>query len=165
MDINVEIRQASMDDLDAVTAVERACFPEAEAADRESMEKRLALFGPSFMVVVNKENNTIIGLINGTVSNADTISDEMYEDIKYDVRADYQMIFGLDVLPEYRCRGIAEMLMNAMIKLAWDEGRRGLVLTCKEGLIGYYEKFGYVNKGVSKSVHGGALWYDMVLTF
>lgn len=163
--MDIKIRQASMDDLDAVTAVELACFPAAEAAGRESMEMRLKLFGPSFMVAVDTENDTVIGLINGTVSNADTISDAMYEDIKYDERADYQMIFGLDVMPEYRCRGIAEMLMNAMIKLAWDEGRRGLVLTCKEALIEYYEKFGFANKGVSQSVHGGAQWYDMVLIF
>lgn len=163
--MNIEIRQALMDDLDAVTAVELACFPAAEAAGRESMQRRLELFGPSFMVAVDQETGKVIGLINGTVSNADVISDDMYEEIKYDVRADYQMIFGLDVLPEYRCRGIAEMLMNAMIKLAWEEGRRGLVLTCKEALIAYYEKFGYVNKGVSESVHGGAQWYDMVLVF
>lgn len=163
--MDIEIRQASIDDLDAVTAVELACFPAAEAAGRESMQRRLELFGPSFMVAVDKESQNVIGLINGTVSNADVISDDMYEEIKYDVRADYQMIFGLDVLPEYRCRGIAEMLMNAMIKLAWEEGRRGLVLTCKEALIAYYEKFGFVNKGVSKSVHGGAQWYDMVLVF
>ena len=27
------------------------------------------------------------------------------------------------------------------------------------------EKFGYKNLGVSKSVHGGAVWYDMILDF
>ena len=37
--------------------------------------------------------------------------------------------------------------------------------TCKEHLIPYYEKFGYRNCGVSESVHGGAVWYDMRLTF
>ncbi len=163
--MNIEIRQAVMEDLDAVTQVECICFPEAEAATRESLEKRLKLFGPSFLVAVDKDKNKIIGMINGTVSNEDVIADEMFEHITYNVRADYQMIFGIDVLPEYRCQGIGEQLMNAMIKLAWDEGRRGLVLTCKEELISFYEKFGYMNKGVSKSVHGGAQWYDMVLIF
>ena len=28
-----------------------------------------------------------------------------------------------------------------------------------------YEKFGYRNLGVSASVHGGAVWYDMILEF
>lgn len=35
----------------------------------------------------------------------------------------------------------------------------------RERLIPYYEKFGYQNQGVSDSAHGGAVWYDMRLTF
>ena len=27
------------------------------------------------------------------------------------------------------------------------------------------KKFGYKNMGVSESVHGGAVWYDMILEF
>ena len=27
------------------------------------------------------------------------------------------------------------------------------------------QKFGYKNMGVSESVHGGAVWYDMILEF
>ena len=55
--------------------------------------------------------------------------------------------------------------MEAMIKRAKEQGRKGLILTCKDRLIHYYEKFGYVNMGVSRSVHGGAVWYDMILEF
>ena len=55
--------------------------------------------------------------------------------------------------------------MEAMIRRAMEQGRRGLILTCKDRLIGYYQKFGYVNQGVSASVHGGAVWYDMILEF
>ena len=76
-----------------------------------------------------------------------------------------QSIFGLDVVEECRCQGLAARLMEEMIEIARKQGRRGLILTCKDRLIHYYEKFGYVNKGVSKSVHGGAVWYDMVLEF
>ena len=36
---------------------------------------------------------------------------------------------------------------------------------CKDRLIHYYAKFGYKNMGISKSVHGGAVWYDMILEF
>lgn len=40
--MNITIRQVKPEDLDAAYAVERACFPEAEAASRDSMEKRIA---------------------------------------------------------------------------------------------------------------------------
>ena len=55
--------------------------------------------------------------------------------------------------------------MNRLIETARERGKKGLILTCKDRLIHYYEKFGYVNMGISQSVHGGAVWYDMILEF
>ena len=37
-----------------------------------------------------------------------------------------------------------------------------IVLTCKDHLVHYYSRFGFKKVGVSASVHGGAVWYDMV---
>ena len=77
----------------------------------------------------------------------------------------YQSVFGLDVVPEWQRRGIAGELMEHLIEDARRKGRKGLILTCKERLIGFYERFGYRNLGVSASVHGGAVWFDMILEF
>lgn len=55
--------------------------------------------------------------------------------------------------------------MDAVIKETFEKGCKGCILTCKEKLIGFYEKFGYVNLGISDSKHGGAVWYDMILEF
>ena len=46
-----------------------------------------------------------------------------------------------------------------------EQERKGIVLTCKESLIPFYERFGFVNEGKSMSKHGGAVWYDMRLVF
>ena len=75
------------------------------------------------------------------------------------------MIFGVDTIPEYQRRGIAEQVLNKVIEVAKVEGRKGLVLTCKEHMLHYYAKFGFINEGVSGSEHGGALWYQMRITF
>jgi hypothetical protein len=32
-------------------------------------------------------------------------------------------------------------------------------------MLDFYEKFGYRNEGISSSVHGDAVWYQMRLTF
>lgn len=158
------IRTAVPEDLDQVVQVEAACFPAAEAADRESLKERLEAFGESFLVAV--ADGQVIGFINGAVTDERTIADEMFEDISlHHPDGAYQSIFGLDVTREYRHRGVASRLMRAMIETARRQGRKGLILTCKDRLIGYYETFGYVNMGVSKSVHGGAVWYDMILEF
>ena len=77
----------------------------------------------------------------------------------------YQSIFGLDVIPEYRRQGVAADLMNHLIQTAKARGKKGMILTCKDRLIHYYEKFGYRSLGISGSVHGGAVWYDMLLEF
>jgi ribosomal protein S18 acetylase RimI-like enzyme len=162
--MNIIIRQASIEDLDEVTKVEASCFPEAEAATKESLEQRINTFPESFFVA--ETDGRIIGFINGCVTNRTVIYDELYKDSTLHISdGDYQTVFGLDVMPEYRNQGIAAQLMNYMIEISKAAGRKGVILTCKERLIHYYEKFGYVNKGISESVHGGAKWYDMILEF
>lgn len=162
--ISITLRHATPADLAEVTAVEAVCFPKAEAASYESFKHRLSTFPESFFVAIH--DGRIIGFINGCVTNERTIRDEMYEDSSlHDPDGAYQSIFGLDVLPEYRNQGIAAELMNHLIEDARKKNRKGLILTCKDRLIHYYEKFGYRNQGVSASVHGGAIWYDMLLEF
>ena len=56
-------------------------------------------------------------------------------------------------------------MLKFYIDKAEQEGRKGLVLTCKDKLVGFYERFGFVSEGVSSSEHGGAVWYQMRLTF
>lgn len=153
-------------ELKAVARVEAVCFPPAEAAPEAALCQRAAAFPDSFLVARRKDTGEIIGFINGSCTDDETISDEMFEDITLH-RPDgaYQAIFGLDVLPEYRHQGVAKALMNALIDRARQQNRAGLILTCKEHLLQFYGSFGYVNGGVSKSVHGGAVWYDMILRF
>ena len=64
------------------------------------------------------------------------------------------MIFGVNTIPEYRSRGCAGELLARAILDARQQGRRGLVLTCKDRLLAYYAKFGFANEGVSVSTSG-----------
>lgn len=75
------------------------------------------------------------------------------------------MIFGVNTLPAYRNHGYAGEILKRAIADAKDQGRKGLVLTCKDRLIHYYAKFGFVNEGVSESIHGNVVWNQMRLTF
>ena len=162
--IDMIIRPVKPEDLDRVTEVEAVCFPAAEAATRESFAQRIVAFPECFFVA--EHNGTIIGFINGCATDERTIRDEMFEDSSlHNPEGCYQSIFGLDVIPEYQRQGIAAKLMKHLIEDAKKKGRRGLILTCKDRLIHYYAKFGYQNLGISASVHGGAVWYDMLLEF
>lgn len=154
------IRQVKPEDLDALCTVENKCFPEAEAAAREAFSYRIGAFPESFYVA--EKDGCIIGLINGCVTNQPVICDELFEaEGGHNPQGTNQTVFGLAVDPAYQRQGIAAELMNFFIDKARQAGRERMTLTCKDRLIHYYEKFGYENKGVSKSVHGGAVWYDM----
>ena len=75
----MNIRKASMADLEAIARMELLCFPEAEAATKESFEKRIAIFGDCFWLLED-ENQNLIGMINGMVTNEELLRDEMFED-------------------------------------------------------------------------------------
>lgn len=160
----VTIRKATPADLDIVTTIEATCFPPAEAAPRKAFEERLANYADHFLIIFDGE--TPIGFIDGFVSDETTLTDEMFEDASlHNPQGDWQMIFGLNTLPKYRNRGVAGQLIEAFIQLAKEENRKGIILTCKDKLIHYYAKFGFVNEGESVSDHGGAKWYQMRLEF
>jgi ribosomal protein S18 acetylase RimI-like enzyme len=162
--MDLKIRKATPQDLDRITAIEKVCFPEAEAASRESLKERLDVYHDSFLVA--ETEGEMVGFINGSVINENIIRDEFYSDVSsHDPKGDYQSIFGVDVLPEYRRNGIAAQLINAFMETAKKAGRKGMTLCSKQEKVHYYEKFGFVNIGKSESEHGNAVWYDMVLMF
>lgn len=161
----MHIRTATMEDLAAVTAVEAACFPAAEAAKEADLAARLRVY-PDHFWLMEDGDGTLVSFINGLVTDEPTLRDEMYENASlHNEQGAWQMIFGVNTLPEYRRRGLAAEVMEQVIADAKAQGRKGCVLTCKDKLIHYYEKFGFQNEGVSQSVHGGVVWYDMRLTF
>ena len=158
------IRTATMEDLEAVAAVEAECFPPAEAATKEAFAKRLEYYGNHFWLMY--DGDKLISFVDGFVTDEADLTDEMYEKAElHNEHGAWQMIFGVNTVPSYRKRGCAGKLIKRAIADAKAQGRKGLVLTCKDRLIPYYVKFGFVNEGVSESVHGNAVWNQMRLTF
>ena len=160
----MSIRKASLADLDAVTNLETACFPAAEAASRESFARRLTVYPQHFWLL--EMDGRLVSCVNGMVTDEPTIRDELFAGAAlHDPDGAWQAIFGVSTLPEYRRRGLAGQVLRQVIADARAAGRRGCILTCKEALIHYYASFGFRLLGVSASVHGGAVWYDMTLEF
>ena len=158
------IRTATMEDLEAVAAVEAECFPPAEAATKEAFAKRLEYYGNHFWLMY--DGDKLISFVDGFVTDEADLTDEMYEKAElHKEHGAWQMIFGVNTVPSYRKRGCAGKLIKRAITDAKAQGRKGLVLTCKVRLIPYYAGFGFIHEGVSESVHGNAVWNQMRLTF
>ena len=59
----MDIRFATINDIDAVTELERQCFPPEEAAEKDSFEKRLTVFPNHFWLL--EDSGKLASMING----------------------------------------------------------------------------------------------------
>ena len=159
------IRTATLADQDSIAAVEAECFPPAEAATAEQFSDRLKHYADHFLLLF--EDDRLIAFVDGFVTNERDLTDAMYENAAmHDENGKWQMLFGVNTIPAFRRQGCAGELIGQFITIAKEQGRMGVVLTCKDKLIRYYETFGFVNEGLTaKSTHGGAAWYQMRLRF
>ena len=162
--ICMEIRKGTLKDLEAIAAVEAACFPAAEAATEEEFAGRLQQYGDHFWLLW--EGERLLAFVDGFCTDWPDLTDEMYADASlHRENGAWQMIFGVNTIPACRRQGYAGQLLQQAIADARAQGRKGLVLTCKEALVHYYAKFGFVSEGISGSTHGGVVWYQMRLKF
>ena len=161
----MNIRYATMADLDDIASVESECFPVLEAATKEEFEQRIKYYGNHFWLMF--DDDKLIAFVDGFVTDEADLTDEMYENASmHNENGTWQMIFGVNTLPEYRRCGYAKELIKKAILDAREQNRKGLVLTCKESLVPYYSKFGFVDEGITdKSTHGNVLWHQMRLDF
>ena len=161
----MNIRYATMADLDDIASVESECFPVLEAATKEEFEQRIKYYGNHFWLMFDE--GKLIAFVDGFVTDEANLTDEMYENASmHNENGAWQMIFGVNTRPEYRRCGYAKELIKKAILDAREQNRKGLVLTCKESLVPYYSKFGFIDEGITdKSTHGNVLWHQMRLDF
>ena len=72
----MNIRTATLQDIDQIAAVEKECFPAAEAATKEEFEQRLSHYADHFWLMF--EDDTLIAFVDGMVTDQADLTDEMY---------------------------------------------------------------------------------------
>lgn len=156
----VIIQQAELSDLDELHNIECLAFPPEKAASKEAFAYRLNHFPQWFFKA--ESYGQIVGLIDGSRSDKPYITDDLYEqDGGFDYNGEHLLIYGLAVHPKFRHNNIAHSLMAHILEKAATAGIRHVSLTCKESLIGFYESMGYSNHGISESIKGNVVSYDM----
>ena len=73
----MEIRTASLQDLEDIAAVEAACFPVAEAATKAEFAERIQHYGDHFFLLYDKQK--LLAFVDGFVTDEQNLTDEMYE--------------------------------------------------------------------------------------
>ena len=157
-----EFRTIHMEETEQAVQIEQICFPPNEACSREHMEERVKAAPELFLVAVDRETGRIAGFLNGLSTKETKFRDEFFTDAGlYDPSGDTVMLLGLDVLPEYRRRGLARELVHRYSVREKEKGRKLLLLTCLEEKVPMYEAFGLQDYGMAESTWGGEAWHEM----
>ncbi len=161
----MDIRHATKHDVSAIFEVEAKCFPPSEAASETAFTERIESYGNHFWLM--HENDKLIAFVDGFVTDESDLTDEMFANAAmHNENGAWQMIFGVNTLPEYRNNGYASELLRRAVDEARKQGRKGVVLTCKDKLLPFYARLGFVDEGVTdKSTHGNAVWHQMRIIF
>lgn len=153
------------EEADQAALIEKICFPPNEACSETMMKERVAAAPEMFLVAVDKESGKIAGFINGLSTDESALRDEFFTNAGlYDPAGKNVMVLGLDVLPEYRGKGLAREIVSRYLAREKEKGRSKVILTCLEAKVEMYEKMGFQNDGISGSVWGGEQWYEMSCT-
>ena len=161
----MNIRHATKHDVSAISEVEAKCFPPSEAASEKVFTQRIENYGNHFWLMY--ENDKLIAFVDGFVTDESDLTDEMFANAAmHNENGAWQMIFGVNTLPEYRNNGYASELFRRAVDEAREQGRKGVVLTCKDKLLPFYARLGFVDEGITdKSTHGNAVWHQMRIIF
>ncbi len=159
---DVNIRNVTEADLDGCYEVEIACWPPEEAAAKKTIERRIAVFPQGFFIA--ESDGRVIGMLNSCCTAREDLGDEELKQlVGHDVNGRNMVVFALGVLPEFRRQGVAAALIARFIGFARELKKENVLLICKSDLVAYYERFGFAHAGLSRSMHGGASWQQMVL--
>lgn len=155
------IRNVKHDDWQAVSAIEQANFSKEEAATPQAIEERTQLIPDTFLVA--ESENQIVGYIEGPVVTSPELTDELFQKVsKNPISGGYVAITSLSIDENYQKQGLGTALIAAMKDVVASSKRDGIILTCHDYLIPYYEMNDFKMRGLSESTHGGSVWYDMV---
>ena len=160
-----ELRNIGLDETDQAIEIETICFPPNEACSPKNMKDRISVAADYFLVAVDKSTGKIAGFLNGVCSDDEKFKDEFFTNAnEHDPSGKNVMLTGLDVLPEYRKKGLASYIMKTYVENQKDNGKKTLYLTCLEEKVEMYKKMGFENNGFADSSWGGEAWYEMILS-
>ena len=157
--VEVRLRPALREDVDALYALEAASYPADEAASRDALAYRQREAG-DFFRVVTVDDDDCAGFVCGT--RCATFEEESMA--KHDPSGNILAIHSVVVKPALRRRGIA---LRALRRYVHDV-RRGrtcatIALIAKAPLLPLYRKAGFEVQGLSEIVHGRDPWFECAL--
>ncbi|CAM3680258.1 GNAT family acetyltransferase [Pseudomonas reidholzensis] len=156
-------RQPTSQDVDRCFQIETTAYEGDEAATREKIATRIALYPEGFLIL--EVDGQVVGFINSGCAEQVVMSDEAFKELLgHDPLAANVVIMSVVVDPAFQGRGYAGLLMARFVAQMRERGKATIHLMCKDRHVGLYEKFGYGYVRPSASDHGGMAWHEMLMT-
>ena len=139
----MNIRSASMQDIEEISAIENECFPPEQACTREQFQQRLTYYPEHFWLL--EKDGEIISFVDGFCTDEETLTDEMYEKAEmHNEAGKVQMIFGVNTLPAYRKKGYGSQLIQKVIKDILKKDKNAIIeLHAQYDKQEFYQKLGF----------------------
>ncbi|ARP78089.1 GNAT family N-acetyltransferase [Bordetella genomosp. 6] len=142
--------------------IEISAYEGDEAATREKIARRIALYPEGFLVM--ELDGAIIGFINSGCAHEVVMSDEAFKElVGHDAQAPNVVIMSVAIDPACQGRGYATLMMRAFVARMRALGKRTIHLMCKQRHVALYERLGYRYVRPSASDHGGMAWHEMIM--
>lgn len=158
----IQVRQARLEDLDAIERIELENFSAEEAIEREILKDHIEKIQTTFLVA--ECEGQILGYLEGPVRPERYLIDASFTEVEdhSQIEKGFISITSLSIAKEAQGLGVGTLLLEAMKEIAREDGREGINLTCHDYLIPFYEKQGFTNEGPSASQYAGEVWYNLV---
>ncbi|KXT84735.1 putative arylalkylamine n-acetyltransferase [Streptococcus sp. DD11] len=157
----IKIRNAQLSDWEELVRLESLNFSEEEAASPAVLKERIERIADTFLVA--ELHGQIAGYVVGPAVFSRHLTDDLFAKVTANPKeGGFIAIQSLSVSPDFQGQGVGTLLLAALKERANQQNRQGINLTCHDDLLPYYEMNGFRDEGISDSVHGGAVWFDMV---
>jgi len=158
-------RLANVDDIEDISLLEAQSFPEDEMASKETITNRQKEAGSYMLVVRNlKDNNNLIGFVNGTLTTKTEIHHESMS--CHEPNGQTLVIHSVTINHKFRRNGMGtKMLLYYINKIINDQKEvKKILLLTKEYLVKFYQSTGFEVIKLSDVEHGLDKWYEMSMT-
>jgi ribosomal protein S18 acetylase RimI-like enzyme len=135
----MKIRRAKIKDTEELIKVIQLADGRTEEIARRKVKKYSEKKDGFFLIVL--ENEKLIGYALFDLYNEE-IEANKYVDIR-----EHASVCWIAVLQEFRMKKIGSRLLKEAERYTKKFGKKGVWLGCREGVIGFYEKNEYKNKG------------------
>jgi len=155
-------RTIRIEEAEYAVRMKQICFPPDEAWPEELMMERIKKIPEMTLVVEDMRTNRIAGMINGIATDEEKFDDDFITDVsRHNPDGKNLMITGIQILPEYRHKGLAKELMLRYLHKEKAKGRVKAFLTCLDDKIQMYQKMGFQDYGIVGSNWAGIQWHEM----